>query len=210
MAKKTKKKVQLYDEHGRWYNEHYAIKGAMRVLYRQHPSFHEAIANARVELSPKVLKNGEVGKKNQIFYQCAICNNLFKIKNIAVDHIDPVIPLYKRDKECDYNELVRRMYVRVEYLQVVCNTKKKDLPKGESSCHSKKTREENHIRDYVINQLDKLGINDMIERESRSIEFLERGQISFQSLLAQEKKELEEKKQRQLEREKKKLAKAKK
>lgn len=156
-AKSKKKDKPLYDQNGRWIEEHYKIKGALRVLFRQHPSHKESHTRARVELPPKILKDGSTGKVNQIFYRCAICDGLFKQKNVVPDHRDPVVPLYKADIECTPNELVERMFVTADELQIVCATKKKDLPKGQSSCHAKKTREENFIRDRILEHFAKMG-----------------------------------------------------
>ena len=100
---------------------------------------------ARVELPPALKKNGKPGKRPQVRYRCAICGELFSQKNINVDHIETVVLLWKHEKEMTYDEIVRRIFCDKGNLQVVCSTPM-IRNKGKSSCHKKKTDEENWVR----------------------------------------------------------------
>lgn len=149
--KKTKKQSPLYDKDGHWVEERGRIKGAIRRTFRLHPAMKDLLQEARVELPPKTLKDGSVGKKNQIRYKCASCGELFSQKNVQVDHIDTVVPLDKAESEMPFGEwlttIARGIFCKKENLQVLCSTKKKDLPAGKYSCHAQKSNRENYIRD---------------------------------------------------------------
>ena len=122
------------------------IKGALRRAFRMSPRMSGVLNAARVELPPALKKDGNEGKRNQVRYRCASCEELFQQKNVAVDHIEPVVPLYREEKTMSGSELVRGIYCAVSNLQVLCNTKIKDLPKGVKSCHYNKTQEEKFLR----------------------------------------------------------------
>lgn len=121
------------------------IKGGVRRVFRQSIEMRFVLQNARVELPPKTLKDGSVGKKNQVRYRCAVCGGLFSQKDVAVDHIDPVIPLHRSEEEMTIDEMAYRIWCDVYNLQVICNTPLKKN-NGNPSCHKIKTDEENFIR----------------------------------------------------------------
>jgi hypothetical protein len=156
---KAKKEKPLYDERGRWVEERGRVKGAIRRTFRLSPQMKEVLKKARVELPPALKKDGEPGKKNQVRYTCAICKQLFSQKNIQVDHIEPVVPLWKPEADMTYDEIVRGVFCGLDNLQVICSTPMK-RNNGLPSCHKLKTDEENFIRDElkkVINLLDHTG-----------------------------------------------------
>lgn len=145
---KTKEKP-LYDSSGRWVEERGRIKGAIRRAFRLSPQMREILQAARVELPPALKKDGTSGKRNQVRYRCAICGDLFSQKNVQVDHVVPVVPLWKNEADMSYDELVRGVFCSVSNLQVICSTPLKannNLP----SCHRQKTNEENFIRSYLL------------------------------------------------------------
>lgn len=75
--------------------------------------------------------NPKTGREAQ-FYKCACCTEEFTLKEIEVDHIEPVIP------ETGFNtwdEFIERLFCPAENLQVLCKT-----------CHKKKSKEENNKR----------------------------------------------------------------
>ena len=146
--KKPKKEAPLYDSNGRWVEERGRIKGAIRRSFRLSPQMKEVLKKARVELPPALKKDGEPGKKNQVRYTCAICSGLFSQKNVQVDHIEPVVPLWQKESTMSYDNIVRGVFCSLDNLQVICSTplKRND---GNSSCHRLKTNEENFIRDYL-------------------------------------------------------------
>jgi ribosomal protein L44E len=150
-------------------HERYLIKGAIRRAFRQNERMKTILQAARVELPPKVLKDGSVGKKNQIRYRCNKCKKLFPLKYCQVDHIEPVVPLHLNELEMDFEQIAVRIFAELQNLQVLCSTPMKFLPKGQKSCHSLKTNQENFIRDlwtdfkrFYKNQLDK----DIIEKNT--------------------------------------------
>lgn len=121
------------------------IKGGIRRVFRQSIEMRVVLQSARVELPPKTLKYGSAGKKNQVRYKCAVCNGLFSQKDVAVDHIEPVIPLHRSEEDLTIDEMAYRIWCDINNLQVVCNTTLKKN-NGIPSCHKIKTDEENFIR----------------------------------------------------------------
>lgn len=145
---KLKKEAPLYDANGRWVEERGRIKGAIRRAFRLAPQMKEVLTKARVELPPKILKDGSVGKKPQVRYTCACCGKLFSQKHVQVDHIEPVVPLWIPEAEMTYDEIVRGVFCAVDQLQILCSTPMKQNG-GLPSCHKLKTDEENYIRDEL-------------------------------------------------------------
>lgn len=126
--------------------ERRGIKGALRRAFRLSPRMSARLLESRRELPPALKKDGTPGKRDQIRYVCACCGELFQQKNIAVDHIDPVVPLFLEENSMSPGTLAERIFCHVDNLQVLCNTRLKDLPKGQTSCHYKKSQEENFLR----------------------------------------------------------------
>lgn len=149
---KVKKPKKLYDENGNWIEERGRILGALRKTFRLSPQHKETLQEARVELPPKLKKDGTPGKKNQVRYRCAICKELFQQKFVQVDHEQTVIPLWKPEVDMCYDGedgLIRRIICKKENLQILCSTSLK-LNDGKPSCHKTKTDEENYIRKHLI------------------------------------------------------------
>lgn len=155
MAKRTKKAKRSfenvhteYDEDGHWKLRKNAIKGAIRQVFRRSPQMWETLQKARVELPPDIKKDGTPGKKPRVRYKCAICEGLFSQKFVAVDHIEPVVPLDKTEADMTLQELADGIVCKKDNLQVVCSTPLKDN-NGKPSCHKIKTDEENYIRRQI-------------------------------------------------------------
>lgn len=166
MAKKKQaKEKKVYDENGNWVEERNRWIGAIRRCFRVHPVLKEILQEARVELSPKILKDGSVGKKNQVRFKCAVCGDLFSQKHIQVDHRDPVVFLYLRNSEMLLDLIARRIFCKKDNLQVLCSTPLKLLPKGSKSCHAIKTQEENFLRNKWENKWEEMDICDIIKKE---------------------------------------------
>lgn len=142
---KSKKPKNLYDANGRWVEERGRIKGAIRRAFRLSPQMKEVLQAARVELPPALKKDGTPGKRPRVRYRCAMCGELFSQKNVQVDHIENVVPLWKKEADMTYDEIVRGVFCDKSNLQVLCSIAmtKND---GKPSCHRKKTNEENWIR----------------------------------------------------------------
>lgn len=122
------------------------LKGAIRRAFRQSSRMRDVLKACRVELPPALKKDGNPGLRPQVRFKCAVCGDLFPGKWIAVDHINPVVPLDKKEKDMTPNDLVNGIYCEPENLQPICVTPIKFLPKNQKSCHAKKTAEENFIR----------------------------------------------------------------
>jgi hypothetical protein len=127
------------------------------------PQMHEVLKAARIELPPDNKKDGTQGKKNRVRFKCAVCGELFQMKtgkssNVAVDHISPVVPLWKIEAEMTYDEIVRGVFCKSDNLQVLCSVPL-NRNNGKSSCHREKTNYENWMR----RELSKMG---PIDRQS--------------------------------------------
>lgn len=140
-----------YDENGRWNQERNRVKGALRQSFRMSPQMWETLQRARHELPPALKKDGTPGKRPQVRYKCAICGGMFMQKYVQVDHIDPVVPLYKVEADMTYDEMAERIFCGKDNLQVVCST---PLSKngGKPSCHKIKSDEENFIRKQIVKE----------------------------------------------------------
>lgn len=144
----TKKSRFQYDDNGHWVEEKTQIKGAIRKAFRRFPQVSETLSEARIELPPKLKKDGTPGKKPVVRYKCAMCQELFSQKFVQVDHIDPVVPLHTTEAKMSYDDLVKRICCPKNNLQVLCSTPLK-LNNNNPSCHKIKTDEENFIRDAL-------------------------------------------------------------
>ena len=159
MAKKKKKKRDPFaelDENGKWVSERTRILGAIRRSFRLSPQMQIVMQEARVELPPKLKKDGTPGARNQVRFKCAMCKELFPSAtkgkgNIAVDHIEPVVRLWEKLIDFSYDKMVDRIHCTVDNLQVLCSIPMKRND-GKPSCHHKKTQEENFIRKYLFKQ----------------------------------------------------------
>lgn len=173
------------------------IKGGIRRVFRQSIEMKFALRSARVELPPKVLKDGSTGKKNQVRYRCAVCGGLFSQKDVAVDHIDPVIPLHKSEESLTIDEMAYRIWCDVDNLQVICSFPLKKLG-GIPSCHKIKTDEENFVRKKLKEKYPDMAENPDV--------------WPFDSLIKESKKEyktyLEERQKERLEKERRKAERA--
>jgi len=90
-------------------------------------------ASHRWPVKWRVLKDAEVGRqinkdtgKLALHYRCAQCSDVFTSKNIAVDHIDPVVD--PKQGFVSWDVFIERLYVEMDKLQVLCK-----------ECHTKKT-----------------------------------------------------------------------
>jgi 5-methylcytosine-specific restriction endonuclease McrA len=92
-------------------------------MSRRWPPKFESLADACV--GTKINKaSGRMAKH----YECASCNKHFPAKEVAVDHIETVVPL---TGFTDWDDVIKRMFVEKDGLQVLCKT-----------CHDIKTKEE--------------------------------------------------------------------
>lgn len=130
------------------YNKNSAIRSAIRRAFSRSPIVQEVLKAARIE-EPRYKKDLTLAKKPHVFYPCAICGRKMKSNKVAVDHIDPVIPLNERFTTWD--KFVDRLFCDKDNLQILCNytLKEKSLFGDVPSCHYTKTREEDQLRDQL-------------------------------------------------------------
>lgn len=136
MAKKKKKPK---------YNKNSQIRSAIRRTFSRSPLVQDVLRSVRSE-HDQFKKDGTLAKRRAVRYECAECGKLFMRTQVAVDHIDPVIPL---DKEfTSWDDFVARLFCTADNLQVLCSYKIKDKHKhnDELSCHHRKTQEERKLR----------------------------------------------------------------
>jgi len=81
----------------------------------------------------------EKGPRGGARFVCSICGEPFGSNDLAVDHIDPVVPIDTASKDMSWDTIIWRMFNSPkENLQAVCK-----------SCHKVKTDEENNDRRKV-------------------------------------------------------------
>lgn len=90
-----------------------------RATYRW-PMRSEALKNARVDRG---------------LYKCANCENIFKNKEIQLDHTEPVVPLEVTAEQQSWDSYIERMFCEASGYQVLCET-----------CHDMKSAMEVQIR----------------------------------------------------------------
>lgn len=135
MAKSAKKmtgsKAPLTRCSERWTEARYNsfIKSAIRSMTSRWPVKYDALRAAQVG----VKVNPKTGR-NAMHYKCACCGEGFPVKEVQVDHKQPLIPT-DGSSQNDWNVIINRALVEVEGFQVLCKP-----------CHRKKTNEENQER----------------------------------------------------------------
>lgn len=111
----------------RKYNKFYSIFSAIKRTFSKSPYHREALNKAKC---PR--KKGPKGGKR---YRCAKCKKDFGIRDVQVDHIDPVVPIGTLSKDMSWDEIVSRIFCEEDNLQVLC-----------TRCHEKKSKAENNLR----------------------------------------------------------------
>ena len=94
------------------------IKSALRRIWRWSPERREALSKSRIS-------------KGQ--YACASCLKSYDKKDVAIDHVDPVVDPRKGFEGWDV--YICRLYCPARNLQALCR-----------ACHSIKSKEENALR----------------------------------------------------------------
>lgn len=114
---------------GRWTQARFNsfIKSGLRGMSRRWPPKFECLADACV--GTKINKaSGRLAKH----YECNECHQHFPAKDVAVDHIDPVVAT---TGFVSWDDVIDRMFVEKEGLQVLCK-----------ECHKVKCDEEKQQR----------------------------------------------------------------
>lgn len=127
MAKRTK--VEKTRCSGTWTEARYNsfIKSGIRSLTRKWKPMFDALNDAKAWK----LINKSTGRE-AMHYRCAGCGELFPLKEVVVDHIEPIVPT---DREWTWDDIIARALVEKEGFQVLCKP-----------CHQPKSNEENAER----------------------------------------------------------------
>ncbi len=111
------------------------IFNSLRRQFRRSPMYLECVKRAKREVKVKGKTKDNI---RRVKFLCNICGDLYDRKEIACDHIAPVIPvegLPITGGLPDFNVYISRLFCPVENLQMVCKT-----------CHSAKSKLENKQR----------------------------------------------------------------
>lgn len=92
---------------------------ALRLVWYRSPPYWDAMRKVKIESNK---------------YQCEGCKGIFKLREVQVDHKEPVISVTKG--WCGLSEFARRLFVESSGLQVLC----------EDKCHLEKSTNENKDR----------------------------------------------------------------
>ena len=113
------------------------ITQQLRRLSLRWPPRGRALKASRRELPRKIKKDGTPYKKANYEYQCNICKEWFRNKDIELDHINPVVDVKSEamSEEEFYSTFIMGLFCYEDNFQVVC-----------SKCHTKKSKKENKTR----------------------------------------------------------------
>ena len=108
---------------GTWTESRYFsfIRSALRQAWSRYPVKHQFL---------KSKQQPYIGDDNRTKYQyeCEECHNIFKGKDVQVDHIEPAGSLLKYE---DLPSFTKRLFCEADNLQLLCK-----------ECHKTKTAEE--------------------------------------------------------------------
>lgn len=109
---------------GRWTEARYFsfIRSALRMAWIKYPVKYDAL-----KLASKP-NTGEFDNRTKNVYTCANCKNVFKVKDVQVDHKISVGTLRTYD---DLPRFVANLFCELNNLQVLCK-----------DCHKEKTNKE--------------------------------------------------------------------
>lgn len=114
---------------GTWTEARYNsfIKSGIRSLTRKWKPMFDCLAEAKTwkKVNPKT-------GREAMHYKCAECGNDFPLKEVVVDHIEPIVPT---DHHATWDEIIERALVEKDGFQVLCKP-----------CHQPKSNEENAER----------------------------------------------------------------
>jgi hypothetical protein len=98
-----------------------------------------ALRKARWPVKYEIMNQAKVGKKINkssgriaMHFECACCKGHFPQKQVAADHIDPVVDPAKGF--VDWNTFIDRLFIELEGFQVLCK-----------DCHQLKTNKEKDV-----------------------------------------------------------------
>lgn len=106
------------------YNEFFSILSAIKRCFSRSPTHRSALQGA--------LQKDTIGPRGGKRYCCAICGQSYGIKEVQVDHKDPIIPLDTLSKDMSWDEIIKRTFCSENNLQVLCTECHKLKSKGEN------------------------------------------------------------------------------
>lgn len=114
---------------GTWTEARYNsfIKSGIRSLTRKWKPMFDALKDAATEKKVNV-KTGRVAQH----YKCADCGGSFPAKDVAIDHIEPIVPI---TGFTSWDDIISRALCEKSGFQVLCK-----------SCHAIKSKKENEQR----------------------------------------------------------------
>jgi 5-methylcytosine-specific restriction endonuclease McrA len=110
--------------------EQAVVISAMRRAFRRYPAYKQCLQNAKSEYHI-LSKHGKNLRRVQ--FECASCRDKYSQKNIAVDHILPVVD--PNSGFVDYDTYAKRLFCALDNLQILCK-----------ACHKTKSKTEAAIR----------------------------------------------------------------
>ena len=144
------------------FNQEMSIRGANRRLFARSPLVREKLEESRQEF-PRYKNDGTRHKKNWVKRECEVCSNWVPSSQIAIDHIDPVVPPEGFPAHFDMWDRIilflKRLWCDKSNLQRICDP-----------CHESKTKAERiarYLKQYneELDQLEK-DINDYLNSAS--------------------------------------------
>ena len=121
------------------------LTGVLRRASLRWPARSEALRRSRVDRG---------------LYQCAICEQQFKQRDVAVDHIHPVISL--TEGFTNWDEFINRLFCEPDHMQVLCHV-----------CHNSKSAVEDKVR-ATINAQKKIEEKKRIKEEKQKLKQLKK------------------------------------
>ena len=115
------------------YNQHYAILSAIKRCFSRSPTHREVLNAAKCPDSK--------GPRGGARYICDSCKEAFGIKDINVDHKEPIIPIGILSRDMSWDVIIQNIFCTVSNLQVLCRT-----------CHTAKSKQENAERKKIKNE----------------------------------------------------------
>jgi 5-methylcytosine-specific restriction endonuclease McrA len=116
------------------YSQFYSIMSAIKRTFSRSPTHREALNNAKC---PR-----KKGPRGGARYRCIQCKKDFGIRQVNVDHVNPIVPIGTLSKDMSWDYLVQNIFCDVENLQVLCE-----------KCHKAKSAIENKERKRVKDEL---------------------------------------------------------
>lgn len=113
-------------------------QNVLRKSFRRWPAYYMAFDKAK---SRRILATNKRGVKYYTSaWECAVCGDWFRQKDLCVDHIEAVGGMGTSLEQLAM--MIYRMFCRLRETQLLCNYKNDDTRFDRMSCHRQKTKEE--------------------------------------------------------------------